>query len=113
VAYVQVLYHAGNDLVSAQTWVLGAQWENPLSFQLARLGEIISADGQIYLQLWWYDVAVNDTSKDFLVPRKVLEAAEPSWTACHIDQLSVITLTCITQATEEADLHFVVRRSGG
>lgn len=113
VAYVQVLYHAGNDLVSVQTWVLGAQWENPLSFQLARLGEIISADGQIYLQLWWYDVAVNDTSKDFLVPRKVLEAAEPSWTACHIDQLSVITLTCITQATEEADLHFVVRRSGG
>ena len=111
VAYVQVLYHAGNDLVSSQTWVLAHT--SRLSFQLARVGEIISADGEIYLQFWWYDVAVNDTSKDFMVPRKVLEDASPVWTACHVDQLSVISLTCITQATAEADLHFIVRRSGG
>ena len=114
VAYVQVIYHAGHDIVSAQTWVLAAHWETPLSFQLARVGEIISAEGEIYLQLWWYSVAVNDTSKDFLVPREVLEAEPaPAWTVCHIERLSVICLTCITGATAAEELHFVVRRSGG
>jgi len=113
VACVHVIYHAGHEILSAQTWVLAAQWGNPSSFQLARIGEIISTDGHLYIQLWWYAVAVNDTSKDFLVPRNVLAGQTPTWTACHIEGLSVIVLTCITGATPEDPFHFVVRRGGG
>ena len=111
---VRMHYHGGFMLEAEKTYVLASHFQEPMTYHLALVGEIVhdTSNGSvddIYMKLWLYDIKMDNILSNFLVPYESTKNAK-EWVACHVEEVSMVPVMYHDLVGDE--LHFSIMPVG-